>query len=187
MKFLVNWLIALAKRTPYFHLDGYMKRWWLVPYRQVIPRKVWAPGLNDAPAAFVDGTGPVPFWRRPIAWCFQQFDIAIRVHEILRSDLGRDPHDHPWPYLTLILKGGYFEKTFDAQGRHLRTTWHGPGSVLYRPAGTWHQLFLPMDEATDFRTRRPCVTLFITGPKVQRWGFLTPDGKVPYDKYPGRN
>lgn len=37
------WLIERAKRTPYLHLDGYMKRWWLfngydgARYRQYLP------------------------------------------------------------------------------------------------------------------------------------------------------
>lgn len=29
---MVNDLIELAKKTPYFHLDGYMERYWLKPF-----------------------------------------------------------------------------------------------------------------------------------------------------------
>jgi hypothetical protein len=31
--------------------------------------------------------------------------------------------------------------------------------------------------------RRPVTTLFITGRYLQKWGFLTPDGKVAHNEY----
>jgi hypothetical protein len=166
----------LARTTLYFHLNGYMNRWWLVPYRQVITRTITT-GSHVFTTG--DGTGPVSFWRRPIAWLFQRFDIAIRVHEILRSDTGRDPHDHPWPYLTIILRGGYWEVCYNDAGEEISFRWHGPGSILYRPAGSWHRLILPK--------RHTCTTLFITGKKAQSWGFLVAGEKVPYYTYLGKD
>lgn len=162
---LADRLIARAQRTPYFHLSGYMDRWWLVPYR----------------ADLGDGTGPVT-WRRPIAKLLQLFDIAIRVHIIKRSDSDRAFHDHPWPYVTVILRGGYWEVTpvFDASGLYQgdRRVWHGPGSVLFRDAKSWHRLELPQ-QAT-------ATTLFITGRWQQKWGFLPqPATKVYYKDYEG--
>lgn len=173
---MVNWFIERARRTPYFHLDGYMKRWWLVPYRQVIERLVHAGTPYEYPDR--DGTGPVSFWRRPLAWLFQRFDIAIRVHEILRSDRGRDPHDHPWPYLTVILKGGYWEERYDNMGALISRDWYGPGSAIFRRAGSWHRLILPEGQVTT--------TLFITGRKQQTWGFNVDGTKVPYKQYEER-
>jgi hypothetical protein len=174
---VIDWLIQRAKRTPYYHLDGYMNRWWLVPYRQVIARTVpiGTVPLRPLKTEVTDGTGPVSFWRRPLAWLLQRFDIAVRVHEILRSDEGRDPHDHPWPYVTIVLRGGYIEDVFDAAGKLIDCKWHGPGSILYRPAGTWHMLWLP-DGTT-------ATTLFITGKKAQTWGFNVNGTKVPYRDY----
>lgn len=160
---MIDWLIHRAQRTPYYNLPGYMNRWWLVPYRAVIAR----------PGGQTDGTGPVTGFR-PIARLLQRFDIAIRVHEILRSDEDRSPHDHPWPYLTIILKGGYSENRYDSEGNFVSQRWHGPGSILYRPANSWHRLDLDGASAT---------TLFITGKKCQTWGFRTAEGKVPYWKY----
>src|SRR5665213_1948609 len=93
---VINWLVERAKRTPYYHLDGYMLRYWLVPYRTVVKRKLpqrpgdYGIGSWDGvyPEMFetIDGTGPVS-WRRPIAWLLQRFDIAVRIHEILRLSL----------------------------------------------------------------------------------------------------
>jgi hypothetical protein len=120
----------------------------------------------------------VCWWRRPIARLLQKLGIAVRVHHILRSDEGRDPHDHPWPYLTVILRGGYWERRYDDLGGHISTKWHGPGSVLYRPANSWHRLDLLEGQTTW--------TLFCTGRYAQSWGFNVDGRKVPYKQYLGK-
>ena len=165
---LASYLVARASRTPYSNLVGYMNRNWLVPYAKVDARQD-RDGITRA-----HGTGPVT-WRRPIAKILQRFDIAVRVHEILRSDLGRDPHDHPWSYITVILRGGYEEHRYAADGSWLGAYWCGPGTVLFRPAKSLHKLVVP--------TGQVCTTLFVTRRYEQKWGFLTPDGKVPHDQY----
>jgi hypothetical protein len=151
---LRDWLIRRAKRTPYIHLPGYMNRWWLVPYRQLEPVS----------------------WRRPIAWLLQRFSISARIHEILRSDIGRHPHDHPFNYLTIILKGWYIEHRFDDTGRSLGGKLHGPGSILWRPARSWHLLKV---------VEGPVTTLFITGSKLDggKWGFNVDGKKIPLREY----
>ena len=181
---MVNWLIKRAMRTPYYHIADYMERYWLVPYNVVIERKPFADagykslapgGLEDY--TVTDGTGPVT-WRRPIAKLLQLCGIAARVHHILRSDAGRDPHDHPWPYLTVILKGGYFEECFDEEGAPIDTRWRGAGSILFRRANSLHKLRVPSGETAW--------TLFITGKKQQTWGFKPPgQPKVPHWQYVG--
>lgn len=169
---LIDRLITYAKRTPYFHLPGYMERYWLVPYRQRISREI-----DEGTAVSYDGTGPVSFRERPFVWCSQQLGIAIRLHHILRSDTGRHPHDHPWSFVTVILRGGYYEMLFDEHGVCTSTTWHGPGSILFRRANTWHRLIVPLDEGKE------CWTLFITGPWKQTWGFLVDGKKIDYRDY----
>lgn len=79
--FVADYLIKRAQRTPYFHLPGYMDRWWL---------------FNG----YAPGTHKTKWWRFP--W-------SIRIHHILRADHGRDHHDHPWNARTFILKGAYLE------------------------------------------------------------------------------
>lgn len=170
---IIDWLIAKAKKTPYFHLPGYMNRWWLVPYK--------AQGDHQ----YKGNIAPVVFWRRPIAWTLQRFDVAVRVHEILSSDAGRDYHDHPWPYITIVLRGGYFEETpvfKDGIFSGASVKWHPPGSVLFRRAQSWHRLELPRG-GHDMK-RRACTTLFISFKYRQHWGFLTtPAHKTYYRDY----
>ena len=155
---LVDRIIQRAQRTPYFHLPGYMNRWWLVPYDN-----------PDEPNA-----GPVS-WRRPVAKILQHFGIAVRVHEILRSDYERHPHDHPWWYITIILRGNYIETRYNDKGRLIDVTHWGPGSVLFRKASSWHRLTLPERGSTW--------TLFISGPKSRGWGFNVNGRKVPWREY----
>jgi len=155
---VINWLVERARRTPYFDLPGYMRRDWLIPYR----------------ADIGDGTGPVPFRSRPIAWLLQRFDIAVRIHEILRSDNERHPHSHPWSYLTVILRGSYLEQRYNDEGDLVDYRAHGPGSILWRPAGSLHRLSL---------FDGPVTTLFITFKKRGGWGFQV-DGKIiPHREY----
>jgi hypothetical protein len=186
---VVSALVRRAKRTPYYHLTGYMNRWWLVPYRREVRRVVydesfdikdgWTGEVVGRSEGFkivdTDGTGPVPFRKRPLAWLLQRFDISVRVHEILRSDMGRDPHDHPFNYLTIILRGYYWERRFDDRGRCLNVTLHGPGAILWRPSKSWHMLEL---------YQGPVTTLFITGRKANGvWGFNVEGVKVPHREY----
>lgn len=141
---LVDWIIRFARRTPFFHLEGYMERWWFV---------------------------------RPCWW----FPSGVRVHHILRSDNDRCLHDHPWPYMTIILRGGYYELTdavysrWDGVEHAMLAKWYGPGSILFRRSTHKHRLILPANKTAW--------TLFFMGPYQQGWGFYTPEGKVPWREY----
>lgn len=84
--FLSDEIIEEAKKTPYFHLEGYMMRWWLFnPYN-------------------FDMSSEVKRHER-------EMDLfpSVRVHHILRKDDDRHLHDHPWDARTIILKGWYKE------------------------------------------------------------------------------
>ena len=71
------------------------------------------------------------FRRRP-KW----FPFNIFLHKILKSDLG-DLHDHYWSYLTIVLKGGYWETTKKG------LFWRGPGYIGLRNASDAHSLTIP--------------------------------------------
>jgi len=98
----------------------------------------------------------------------KKFPFNVTLHKIVRSD---DPimHDHPWAYLTIVLKGGYWEHTpvFDSNGKMFADfqTWRGPGSIIKRGAGEYH--WLELDENVG-----PATTLFFMGRQQRDWGFL---------------
>jgi len=95
------------------------------------------------------------------------FPFNIFLHKFLRSDPD-DLHDHPWPYATVILKGGYWEWTpvFDAEGRKLTEVakWRAPGHVRFNSATSLHRIEL--DPGVE------CWTLFMPGAKTREWGFV---------------
>ena len=77
------------------------------------------------------------------------FPFNILLHKILKSDLG-DLHDHYWSYITIILKGGYWETNENG------TFWRGPGYIGFRRASDRHSLSIPKGKATW--------TLLLAGP-----------------------
>lgn len=106
------------------------------------------------------------------------FPFNIFLHKFLKSD-SDDLHDHPWPYLTIILKGGYWEWTpqFNAQGKRINeiAKWCGAGSIRWAPANSFHRIEL--DPEVE------CWTLFMPGIKQRDWGFLFKGNWMQWQKY----
>lgn len=102
----------------------------------------------------------------------QNFPFNIFLHKFLKGDPD-DVHDHPWPYVTLILKGGYYEHVpvFNSQGlkTHELCHWRGPGHFRCCRADSFHRI--------ELKPGVECWTLFMPGPHKREWGFLT--GKDP--------
>ena len=102
--------------------------------------------------------------------------FGIYVHWFHASD-DDSLHDHPWPFLSLILRGGYWEHTPGPAGSLLKR-WHPPGAVRWCPARWLHRVEIDPE-------CRP-VTLVIRGVKIRRWGFQTPAGWIPWPEYKDR-
>lgn len=97
-------------------------------------------------------------------WC------NLYLHKFLRSDDPRALHDHPWPWLSLIIKGAYWEHLPAPSGaaatqRFLRRAWRprwGQPTALHR---------VELQPSTSVTGFRPVWTIFVTGPRVREWGF----------------
>lgn len=103
----------------------------------------------------------------------------VYIHKFLRSDDERAPHNHPWWFVSLVLKGSYLEYTDAPLNPHLRKRF----SFAYRPLSTFHRVALP----NGFRKQSfdvgsygpvPCWTLVVTGPDVRGWGFRCPRYRI---------
>ena len=106
------------------------------------------------------------------------FPFNMFVHKFLKSDPG-DQHDHPWPYCTIILRGGYWEWTpiFNNIGRQIgeRVQWKGAGQIRFGHSTDLHRIEL-----------EPGVTpwtLFIPGPQIREWGFLKNNRWIKHTDY----
>jgi hypothetical protein len=108
----------------------------------------------------------------------KRFPFNIFLHKFLKSDPD-DVHDHPWPYATLVLKGGYWEWTprFDDKGNKITelVRWCGPGSFRWASANTYHRIEL--DPSVT------CWTLFMPGIKQREWGFLVRNQWIQWEEY----
>ena len=108
----------------------------------------------------------------------ERFPFNIFLHKFLKSDPD-DVHDHPWPYATLILKGGYWEwiPHFDTVGRKTGEyqVWRGPGHFRVSKANSFHRIELDPDITAW--------TLFMPGPKQRDWGFLVKNQWIQWEQY----
>ena len=145
----------MGRREPDQPIGGdYLHRWWVTPWR------AW--GNRHA-------SSPLRRWlaRWP----------NVYVHSYGRSDYDRALHDHPWPSLSIILAGGYWEwlpTTAPRDDEHADAAtsvvpqWRGPGAITTRSAESAHRIELVDDRAV--------ITLFVTGQRRRQWGFLCPEG-----------
>lgn len=99
------------------------------------------------------GRPECPYMQR---WVINFGVCSVRFHRWFYSDDPRHLHDHPWWYLTLVLRGGYVDVSPSGEDVLL------PGSVRWRPAEHRHTVRV---------NPGGCWTLMLTGPEVRKWGF----------------
>ena len=92
----------------------------------------------------------------------RNFPINIFIHKIIKSD-EEDLHDHPWPFWSFIIRGGYYETTLTSK-QEKTTTWYPPGSWIKVKSNHLHRIQL--------KSNSPCWTLFIPFRREKKWGFL---------------
>lgn len=95
--------------------------------------------------------------------------FGVYLHVIRRPDWARCEHDHPWSFLTIILRGGYEEETGG------RSFVRRPGYVGYRPRGFEHRITRLL--------RGPAITLVFRGRNHEEWGFRTTKGLISWREY----
>lgn len=106
------------------------------------------------------------------------FPFNVFLHKFLKGDPD-DVHNHPWPYATLILKGGYYEwlPQFDYSGNKIAEicVWRGPGHFRVCGANSYHRIELDPNVTAW--------TLFMPGPQKREWGFLVKNKWIPNGEY----
>lgn len=134
-----------------------------------------------------DGRGDIFFTRYDLFKCRW---FSVYLHRFYRSDTDRCFHDHPWPYITIILRGGYWEEIpagwYNAEIPGLAEggpvawrpsgrmrIWRPPGYIGRHPANWAHRIVL------DSSRPRPWSLVFV-GRKRRAWGFWTRDGWNPW-------
>jgi hypothetical protein len=122
-----------------------------------------------------DGKGNDFFWRYKV---LENRWFSVYLHRFFRSDADRCLHDHPWPFVSVILSGGYWEEigcrvpdflTVDSRPPFVvERRWRRPGSVLFRRASAAHRIVIDPE-------MRPW-SLVVVGRKSRDWGFWERSG-----------
>lgn len=103
-------------------------------------------------------------------WVVQTPVGGLRLHHFFRGDDDREPHDHPWGFVTLVLAGGYVDVSVMGADVLRR------GSVRYRPARHAHRV-----------ETAGCWTLVLSGPITRAWGFWAAEGWTPWKEFHALN
>lgn len=123
---------------------------------------------NDRFKAEVIGQAECPLMVR---WTILKFPFGmgkLMVHHFPPEVTDRDPHDHPSSFITLVLKGGYFNTEWEEYSdgfeveRIPTIEWLGRGAVRYRRADHMH-----VTETGE----QGAWTVVLMGPKIRDWGF----------------
>lgn len=104
--------------------------------------------------------------------------FSFYIHWINEADSDRHPHDHPWNFWSLVLKGGYTEEIYQDS----RNIGESGRSEQHWRRFSWHKM--PLSHAHKI-TRLPgeTVTIVVTGRRVRQFRFWTDDGPVPWHEY----
>lgn len=108
------------------------------------------------------------YLRRYYLWPSRWFRLGLKLHRIERPDRERDLHDHPWAFLSIVLRGGYIEELPGRRYRWVRL-------VNLKRARDAHRIVHLM--------RVPTWTLVITFGRCREWGFHTAAGWVAWRDY----
>lgn len=83
--------------------------------------------------------------------------LKVYLHRLKAETAHEQCHDHPWSFITLLLKRGYTEFHSGVWTRHY------PGEILFRPA-TWKH---------NVVTEGVSWSIIIAGSRTREWGFVS--------------
>lgn len=103
---------------------------------------------------------------------------TIYLHRMEAPDPGVDLHDHPWSFVTIVLKGGYVE-----QRESIRDD--DTPKIKFEHRRPLRPRLMRLDECHTIARLLGKVSwsLVITGPVRRSWGFYTPDGWMHHNAY----
>lgn len=105
--------------------------------------------------------------------------FGVYVHDIYEPDADRDPHNHPWSFVSVVLRGHYVERLF---GDPINK----PHSYEERRYNRFSAHKMGRSSAHRITIASPGLkTLILVGPRRSGWGFFTAQGYTPWQRYEG--
>lgn len=118
-----------------------------------------------------------------LAWGDPEQGGALMLHWIEKPDPQPDPHDHPVPFLSIVLRGGYVEEREAARPTR-RSVGRWPNGRWFEVRRVrWLNLIRSRDVHRIISVEPGTLTLCIAGPKRREWGFHTVSGWVAWRPY----
>lgn len=116
--------------------------------------------------------------------------FGIYLHKLETPDPRPTLHDHPWPFLAIVLRGGYDEQRRDShdvspKGRDKAGIMH-PLIYSHHHRVRWLNV-MPYDAMHWISRlhRTPTWTLVFVGRRTRVWQYLDRDGTfTPFDQHP---
>lgn len=128
-----------------------------------------------------DGTLYLSRW---VLWGGDDDKRRVYLHRFERGDWDRHLHDHPWPFLSVLLWGSYTEVTHAPDD--LPWFYQGEDRVRERQQRIRWFNYRP-DPRTAHRVElthgKPVWTILFIGKKQRDWGFHTERGWVNHEEY----
>lgn len=152
--------VCIVQSTMTMNIEKFLDRWFK---KTIIPRE--------------DNEMYMIRWSLPKKEGWLSKLIGFKIHKIMASD-DLCLHDHPWPFISIILKTGYMEYFLDPAWKsgdmrpYVRKHWIGPGRIIYRPAHYIHRL--------EINAAKPTWTFVVTFKVSRKWGFWSMAGKWFY-------
>lgn len=103
--------------------------------------------------------------------------FGVYFHRLHSIDSDRALHDHPWSFISFVLRGFYNEEVpgdLHVEGTRFRKT-----RVI-----RWFNRHRAEDlHRISYISRSPVWTLVLVGPRRREWGFQVGDAWIPFDSY----
>lgn len=103
--------------------------------------------------------------------------FGIYLHDIHEDDGDRAPHNHPWSFFSLVLRGGYVERVYDdpaGRPNHWREQMHNRLSLHKMGRVAAHRITYASPGLK---------TLILCGPRKESWGFFVDGEYVDWTEY----
>ena len=130
----------------------------------------WVRGWLSGRPHFVIGSQQCLRWfiipRNPV--------LNIYLHKFQKDDEDQALHDHPWWFVSIMLRGKYREIVRDHYVER------SAPSMAFRSATHAHRVVLKRDHKDR---PIPCWTILITGSVQRTWGFWCPKGFVNWKDF----
>lgn len=109
--------------------------------------------------------------------------FGIYLHDIYEPDDERAPHNHPWSFISIVVRGWYVEKVYPNPERTMQHQygWKNYGIKRHRRFSAHKMGRVSAHRITECAPGLK--TLILTGPRQSSWGFFEDGVYIDWKDY----